>query len=102
MKHSIPLASPLSSRSRLQSMSHRLTQSGEEKRLDLGLPKIKRLLTIQETADILLVSHTTVRNMIDCGALDAGHVGLYANPQRQHLRITRESVERLQKERFGA
>lgn len=101
MKHSIPLSSPISTSSRVLSLSSCVTHPPEATPPDLGIPKFKRLLTIQETADVLLVSPTTVRNMIDCGALDAGHLGSSPNPQRQHRRITRESVERLQKQRFG-
>ncbi len=101
MKHIDALVLPHPTHSRLRDFPLRTTPESEATPLDIGLPKIKLLLTIQETASILQVSLTTVRNMIDCGTLDAAPVNPSPNALRKHLRITRESAERFQKSRFG-
>jgi excisionase family DNA binding protein len=68
--------------------------------LDIGLPRQRLLLKVGETADLLHISLTTVRNLIDSGVLEAGNIGKPTGC-RQHVRITRESVERFRRQRFG-
>lgn len=101
MKHSATLSSPFRVRATQAPSSLRDTSPPEVSPVNLGLPKEKLLLTIPETAYYLQVSATTVRNLIDSGELVAGHVGTSPNAKRRLLRITRQSVEGLQKQRFG-
>lgn len=101
MNHTETLQSSSFSRRRLHGFHKLAAPPPIETPLDLGFPKQKLLFTIPEAADYLAVSTTTVRNLIDTGALQAGHVGISANPKRHRMRITRESMERLKQERFG-
>ena len=101
MKHRATPSSPLRAHPRSFPISLSPAATTQAPPVDLGLPKEKLLLTIPETAQYLQVSYTTVRNLIDTGSLVAGHVGMSPTAKRLTLRITRESVERLQKQRFG-
>lgn len=56
---------------------------------------------VDEAAALLSVSKTTVRNLIECGQLEAGHVGLTCDGRRLHLRITARSLAAFQRARFG-
>lgn len=101
MKHSATLPSPFRVQPRSTPSSASPTADPDAAPTDLGLPKEKLLLTIPETAHYLQVSSTTVRNLIDSGELIAGHVGMSPTAKRLCLRVTRQSMERLQKKRFG-
>ncbi len=101
MKHSAPLSSPFRVQTRSTPSSASLTAVPEAAPPELGFPKEKLLLTVPETARYLQVSTTTVRNLIDSGELIAGHVGMSPTAKRLCLRVTRQSMERLQKKRFG-
>ncbi|MEM1058016.1 MAG: helix-turn-helix domain-containing protein [Verrucomicrobiota bacterium] len=60
----------------------------------------RRLYRVREAAELLDVSRTTVRNLIECGQLEAGHVGRSANGRRLHLRITAASLDAYLRARF--
>lgn len=101
MKHAATLSRSVRVQARSIAFPVAAPATTQSEPLDLGIPKEKRLFTIPETARYLQVSATTVRNMIDCGTLVAGHVGMSPTAKRQCLRVTRQSVEQLQRERFG-
>lgn len=62
---------------------------------------VRHFWRLDEAAQLLAVSKTTVRNLIECGQLEAGHVGRARDGRRLHLRITAESLAKFQRERFG-
>lgn len=62
---------------------------------------VRRFWRLEEAAHLLAVSKTTVRNLIECGQLEAGHVGRARDGRRLHLRITAQSLAKFQQERFG-
>lgn len=62
---------------------------------------VRHFWRLEEAAQLLAVSKTTVRNLIECGQLEAGHVGRARDGRRLHLRVTAQSLAKFQQERFG-
>jgi len=57
-------------------------------------------IRLDDAAQMLSVSKTTVRNLIDEGQLEAGHVGRARDGRRRHLRVTALSMEAYLRRRF--
>ncbi|HEV3270993.1 MAG TPA: helix-turn-helix domain-containing protein [Candidatus Methylacidiphilales bacterium] len=58
------------------------------------------LVKVRDVARLLSVSRSTVRNLIDSGELEGSRI----NPcekRRNHLRVTRESLLKFYRNRFG-
>ena len=59
------------------------------------------LLKISAVAKHLTVSRQTIHNLILSGDLDAYRVNSVQALERKHLRITRDSLDRFYRKRFG-
>jgi excisionase family DNA binding protein len=61
---------------------------------------IPPLVKVTDVAKLLSISRSTVRNLIDSGDLKGSRINHFKK-QRNHLRITRESLLGFYKKRFG-
>jgi hypothetical protein len=60
-----------------------------------AIPTLKQWFRTTEAATIFGVSDDTIRNWIDSGILDARLINVLENPERKHVRVTRESIVKL-------
>ena len=59
------------------------------------------LVKVRDIAALLSVSRQTVHHLIDSGDLAASEINPTAAKERKHLRVTRESLLKFYKKRFG-
>ena len=64
-------------------------------------PPLPPLIKIREAASLLSISRATVHALIQSGDLDASKVSPQTHPQRNHVRITRQSLCSFYQKRFG-
>ncbi len=62
---------------------------------------IPPLVRVRDVATLLSVSRHTVHHLIDCGDLTASEVNPSATRARRHVRVTRKSLLKFYKTRFG-
>ncbi len=67
----------------------------------LNKEPVPPLVKVREVAKLLSVSRHTVHNLIDCGDLEAKEINPSAKKERKHVRITRTSLLKFYKDRFG-
>jgi Helix-turn-helix domain len=66
----------------------------------LNKPPVPPLVKVRDIAALFSVSRQTVHHLIDSGDLEASKINP-ASKERQHLRVTRASLLKFYKKRFG-
>ena len=64
-------------------------------------PPLPPLVRVRDVAKLLSVSRQTVHALLENGDLEGSPVNPSRKKQRQHLRVTRESLARFYRKRFG-
>jgi len=55
---------------------------------------VKQLFRLDEVSQILSISVGQIRNLLDAGTLQGTLINGATNPQRKHVRVKRQSIEK--------